>query len=159
MAQVLICELKQEIENLKKANYEIKSEKDKISINFKHENKETERLKNKIHELDQSIKEGQNVNNDIKFENQQLISDIQRIKSINAEYEKKIEELSKMVSDYSKDLESYQCLDQTYNELRIDYSKLIEDNDYLKYDIAALKQIIILAKKESKNFQNLIEKY
>jgi chromosome segregation ATPase len=134
MSQVLITELKQEIEYLKKVNEDLSIKKERLKESLDQEMVEMEEAKDRIRLLEEekehvelNLEELKKFNEKLRGELNETFSVLSRMERDNNDKDKKLIEISNRLENQTNLKTNIQEYDKKYKKIAEDYEKIIKD--------------------------------
>jgi hypothetical protein len=166
MAQVLISELKQEVDFMKRTNDEMNVKREKIKESLETGLKELDEAKLQVNILEQEKNHLNENFSDEKLFNQKLKNEIQDVLIINKKIEKELNEQIRKNTELQNQLQNQNLLNNKINELKIsfeqlyqNYEKTLKDKTNMEIECNRLNDEIKLKKSElENNRKSFIEK-
>jgi chromosome segregation ATPase len=134
MSQVLITELKQEIEYLKKVNEDLNIKKERLKESLDQQIVETEEANDRIRLLEEEKDHIEANNNELKAFNEKLRGELNETLTIISRLEKDTSEKEKRIIEFGNKIENQNSLksniheyDKKYKKIADDYEKIMKD--------------------------------
>jgi len=166
MAQVLISELKQEVDFMKRTNDEMYVKREKIKESLETGLKELDEAKLQVNILEQEKNHLSENFSEEKLFNQKLKNEIQDILITNKKIEKELNEQIRKNTELQNQLQNQNLLNNKINELKTSFEQLyqnyentLKDKTNIEIECNKLNDEIKLRKSELENARNsLLEK-
>jgi hypothetical protein len=131
MAQVLITELRQEVEFLKKANEDMNIKKDRIKETLDTGIKELDQAKDKVRSLESEKDFISGTLSEMKLSNQKMREENEEHRLGIRKYERELNEAEQKIKDYQIQLENYNKLQIKLQEYKENFEKMYDDFEKL----------------------------
>lgn len=164
MAQVLIGELKQENDELKKSNEEAHLRQERFKENFESGVQELDQVKAQVKNLEIE-KESVLMNyEEAKVDNKRLLEDLDDTKTLMRKYERELQENLKKINDFRVQLENHNAIETNLNEYKKSFDKLYQDFEALlkeksnaDLDLEQLREVNAEREEEIARLRNVID--
>jgi chromosome segregation ATPase len=127
LSQILITELKQEIEFLHKTNEDLNFKKEKIKENLENGIFELEDSKERLRNLEAEKEEINQYNNNLLQNFEKLQEDLHSSNELLSKYEKELHENAKKINDLMTDNENNSIIQSKMLEYKKSFEKIYED--------------------------------
>jgi chromosome segregation ATPase len=153
MAQVLIGELKGEIEYLKKTNEDMTIKKEKIKENLESGIRELENAKSRVTNLETEKEDIIQNFDDLKKDHSKLLEELYNSGETVGKLECHTEDLNRKISELNAQLENKHAIENKLNEYKKSFEKLYQDFEKTTKDKSKVDLEINELKEEFKKLQ------